>query len=347
MLDVHIGLPKTGTTSIQRRLFERADILEENGCLYPREWMAPGKCAHHLVSLAVLQGGADNDELLAKFADYLRARNNDHLLISSEGFTSCIQPKTFDRFLKVIALWATLSTTRLVVALRRFDTFVESMYLHAAKVGNRQNDLAAYIKNNEKWVANFFTGLAAISKMPESVEMVYLRYDKSIDMVTSIANALNLPSPIGDHDGAKRIVNNRLGAKAQAFLLRLDEHKSSRNIKAARSKWIRGFESGRLRFNDEIDTYSILTFEQANAIHETGLKLAKQMNVSAYCDFFGSDRLSEKPYIDLCSIEMTPSDWRQVGEMDDALRRRKQVGPGSALEAAASFPRAVTGGFEA
>jgi len=325
MFDVHIGLPKTGTTSLQRHLFEHAGILEENGCLYPKEWMAPGKFAHHLVSLAVLQGGADNDELLAKFADYLRARENDHVLISSEAFTNCILPKTFDRFSNIMSLWAALSTTRLVVALRRFDTFVESMYLHATKVGNRQNDLATCIKNNGKWVANFFAGLAAISKMPETVEMVYLRYDKSIDMVEKIAIALNLPSVIGDHDGAKRIVNSRLGAKAQAFLLKLDEHKSSRNIKATRPMWIRGFESGRLRFNDEIDTYSVLTVEQTNSIHESALKLAKQMNVSAYCDFFGSDQISEKQYIDLCSIEMSASDWRQVGEMDDALIARKQV----------------------
>ena len=332
MFDIHIGLPKTGTTNLQRHLFEHAGLLEKNGCLYPKVWMAPGQFAHHLVSLAVLQGGADNDELLAKFADYIRARTNDHVLISSEAFTNCIQPKNFARFSNVMSLWATLSTTRLVVALRRFDTFVESMYLHATKVGNRQSDLATYIKSNEKWVANFFAGLAAISKMPETVEMVYLRYDRSIDMVKIIANALNLPSVIGDHDGEKRIVNSRLGAKAQAFLLKLDEHRSSRDIKATRQKWIRGFELGRLRFNDEIDTYSILTFEQAKSIHETALKLAKQMNVSAYCDFFGSDQLSEKQYIDLSSIEMRPSDWRQVGEMDDALtRHRKQVGPGFRL----------------
>lgn len=319
MFDVHIGLPKTGTTSLQRHLFEHAGILEENGCLYPKEWMAPGNIAHHRVSLAVLQGGADNDELLSKFADYLRARENDHVLISSEAFTNCILPKTFDRFSNVMSLWATLSTTRLVVVLRRFDTFVESMYLHAAKVGSRRNDLATYIKNYEKWVADFFAGLASISKMPESAEIVYVRYGQSIDMMKKLANALNLPSVIGDLDGAKRIVNSRLGAKAQAFLLKLDEHKSSRDIKATRPMWIRGFESGRLRFNDEIDTYSILTFEQANSIHESGLTLAKQMNVSAYCDFLGSDQLSEKKYIDLCSIEMSACDWRQVGDMDDAL----------------------------
>jgi len=319
MFDVHIGLPKTGTTSLQRHLFEHAGILEEKGCLYPREWVAPGNFAHHLVSVAVLRGGADNDELLAKFADYLRARKNDHVLISSEAFTNCILPKTFKRFSDVLSLWARLSPTRLVVAIRRFDTFVESTYLHAAKVGNRRNDLAAYIKNNEKWVANLFAGLTSISKFAESVEMVYLRYDKSIDMMKTLADALHLPSVIGDQDGAKRIVNSRLGAKAQAFLLKLDEHKSSRDIKATRPMWIRGFESGRLRFNDEIDAYSILTFEQTNSIHETGLKLARQMNVSAYSDFFGSDQLPEKTYIDLCSIEMRASDWRQVGEMDDAL----------------------------
>jgi len=333
MFDVHIGLPKTGTTSLQRHLFKHAGILEENGCLYPKEWMAPNKSAHHLVSAAVFQGGADNDELLAKFADYLRARKNDHVLISSEGFTNCLQPHTIDRFSNVISLWATLSTTRLVVVLRRLDTFVESMYLHATKVGNRRNDVATSIKYNKKWVANFFAGLDSISKIPASVQMVYLRYDTSFDMVKSFASALNLPSVVGDHAGAKRMVNSRLGAKAQAFLLNLDEHKRSRDIKATRPMWIRGFESGRLRFNDEIDAYSILTFEQAKSLHETGLKLAKQMNVSAYCEFFGSEQLSEKKHIDLCSIEMSASDWSQVGEMDDALliarRNKSDRDPGS------------------
>ena len=78
MFDIHIGLPKTGTTSLQRHLFKHAGLLEENGCLYPKEWMAPNEFAHHRVSLAVLQGGANNNKLLAKFADYLRARKNDH-----------------------------------------------------------------------------------------------------------------------------------------------------------------------------------------------------------------------------------------------------------------------------
>jgi hypothetical protein len=50
------------------------------------------------------------------------------------------------------------------------------------------------------------------------------------------------------------------------------------------------------------------------------------MNILAYCDYFCSEQLSEKKYIDLCSIEMSASDWSQVGEMDDALliaRRNK------------------------
>ena len=78
MFDIHIGLPKAGTISLQRHLFKHAGLLEENGCLYPKEWMAQNEFAHHRVRLAVVQGGADNDELLAKFADYLRARKNDH-----------------------------------------------------------------------------------------------------------------------------------------------------------------------------------------------------------------------------------------------------------------------------
>ena len=52
----HIGLPKAGTISLQRHLFKHAGLLEENGCLYPKEWMAPNEFAHHRVRLAVLQG---------------------------------------------------------------------------------------------------------------------------------------------------------------------------------------------------------------------------------------------------------------------------------------------------
>ena len=59
-LYLHIGLPKTGTTSIQNYLFENREALMQRGVCYPKPLASVG---HHAEALLFFEGEASRDHL--------------------------------------------------------------------------------------------------------------------------------------------------------------------------------------------------------------------------------------------------------------------------------------------
>ena len=88
---VHIGTIKTGTSSIQRLLYDNRAALLEQGCLYPRSLCHPfADRVAHLAShnpLAVQLAFGWRHNLHAQLRDELAAAPCEHLLISAEALS--------------------------------------------------------------------------------------------------------------------------------------------------------------------------------------------------------------------------------------------------------------------
>jgi hypothetical protein len=95
---VHIGTPRTGTTSLQRILFSRRDQLQSAGILYPD--LTPASAAEPHLShqhlgeaLAGRRPARDRRELLERLDTLLRATACDTLILSYEAL--CLIPPSF------------------------------------------------------------------------------------------------------------------------------------------------------------------------------------------------------------------------------------------------------------
>jgi hypothetical protein len=131
---LHIGTPKTGTSSLQAILSARSDELQRHGFLYPRAGRDP-MGAHHNISMELSRARRFRFEFGA-IEDLLNEIDGtqNNVVISSEGFSrSAYEPKFRDfvtrlhhRGLKVF----------FVVYLRNQIDFIRSIYLELLKDGS-------------------------------------------------------------------------------------------------------------------------------------------------------------------------------------------------------------------
>ena len=141
-LFLHIGLPKTGTTSIQAYCLKNRRHLGQNGILYPTTGLqGPGhmKLSAAFISMfqkrrGVVEDQADNSGF-SKYSQSLKkeiasaASNIDSMLISSERF-SIVQGEGLERLID------TFENMRVqpILYLRRQDLLAESLHAQAYRV---------------------------------------------------------------------------------------------------------------------------------------------------------------------------------------------------------------------
>ncbi|MGC8201407.1 hypothetical protein ACP2AV_01755 [Aliiroseovarius sp. PTFE2010] len=137
-LYIHVGLPKTGTTSFQVFCMRNRAWLAEQGICYPPTMCAPHPTAsqHRYVNSAMrasLQSGSATNVLTRLTQDILES-GLPRALISEEQFS-------YDSFLSAPFLGALRSSfdCRILLVLRRQDRWAESMYAQAVRGGYKHS----------------------------------------------------------------------------------------------------------------------------------------------------------------------------------------------------------------
>tara|TARA_B100000678_G_scaffold284661_1_gene286569 strand:+ start:35262 stop:36251 length:990 start_codon:yes stop_codon:yes gene_type:complete len=86
-LFLHIGMNKTGTSSIQDHFRRNRDVFRENGVIYPS--LGEGVAAHH----ALLGWSRSPDQYVAEFAQLIQeARAGERVILSSEALVDLADP---------------------------------------------------------------------------------------------------------------------------------------------------------------------------------------------------------------------------------------------------------------
>ena len=129
-LVVHIGLAKTGSTSIQRMLFELRGALARLGFFIPATGCPPRLCCHNNVAHS-LSGAPDYRPHLGGwegFAAEIATATTHTILVSAEAFTTDHDSAIVDR-LAELAASKTLQT-RILAYVRPQHAVLESRYSH-------------------------------------------------------------------------------------------------------------------------------------------------------------------------------------------------------------------------
>ena len=283
-LIAHIGTHKTGSTSIQKALYEARDQLRAAGILFPSTDRGPRPSKHHSLNVAARSGDeALKDAEYRALMDEFKASGAHTMIVSAEGF-SAPTPEVaayFARFAKDFEIEA-------VCYLRRQDLFVESLYNQVLRdPENAETRTIGEFWRDERIGArlDYHTTLSRWQAIPARiVALDFAREVKQHGLLPSFLKATGLEAlgPLPDKVANKSPDMNLVLTLRQLHLMGI-EHQHKRLIRAARALE----ESGQFKFLKQTlgsrDREALLqSFAASNA------KLAADFGVR-----FADDRPSE------------------------------------------------------
>jgi hypothetical protein len=292
VLTVHIGMPKTGTTALQGYLSDHAAALAQAGVHYPIEFCGAATAQHGLI-VELLERQAFDGPLLTRFKRYLEDHAGASVLISSEAFTNALTYGTIDVLMAWLADCRAITPVRLVMALRRIDTFFESMYLHQTKFGSKSEPIAAYTEARLYWCPNVFAQIARLQNGGLADEVRLLKYASDAAFQPALLAAMGIDPQVTAALPEVPRVGEKLGFKAQSLLYELDRHFGRHVPDVERRRIIRAFQRRELRFTDDTRDYTVLDRYVELFFRENALRAALQCGVTQYVDYFAAD-----PYVE-------------------------------------------------
>lgn len=152
---LHIGLPKTATSTVQGAIQKLRPLLDPKGY-----WTPLGIMAHHRFAIEALDKSdprfawshyqrvlaSGNDAVVSEVKAAVRERK--HILISSEYLNDC-GPQATARLLAQFGVHA--RDVRIIVCLRRQDRFLESIYNQEVKGAGRTRPLVWSPRQASPW----------------------------------------------------------------------------------------------------------------------------------------------------------------------------------------------------
>ena len=308
MLTIHIGMPKTGTTACQRVLSAAVPTLARRGFDYPSTFRDAEGIAHHAIAVELVSRQDLTGPEVEGFLAHLAGKGAGNVMISSEAFTNALGPSRLATFLEFIDACRARTATRLVISLRRIDSFVESMYLHSVKVGATRIDLADYVGARGRWATTLFRGLAAVRARLGAAEIAVVKYEAAEAFFGRFFDAMGLPFRDEPELSSVPRENIRLGLKAQTILRHLDLFTDLIATPADRRKLVRDFEKGTLQFDQDAYSYRLLSFEDADRLHSQAIEASRETGVREYEEFFGAARVAVRDRATLDPSNITAAD---------------------------------------
>jgi hypothetical protein len=314
-LFLHIGMPRTGTTSLQRVLAGSGSVLEGAGYEYPDLGRDEPGIAHHALGWDVLAHGAQSRagrELLERLA-----RADGNTIVSTETLSNGLAYAPAEAFRSFLAAAMDVVDVEVIITLRRLDQMLASMYLFQVRAGNDPDPVDDFSERRLPWIDQVFGNLREMRLSGDWPSPVILTYRQGRDSTAPVLRAIGLdPAVLGE---AERPLHGTLGLKAQAFLGGLDE--LGDDIPAGRSQLIYYFETGRFSFSDEVYEYDPFGYEARRRIHEHALASSIEHGIHEYEDAYRGERIEPTPRTEIDSSLITDADLRDLRRFLSAAGR--------------------------
>jgi cytidylate kinase len=139
---IHVGMSKTGTTSIQQMLAKNEDLLSQSGILFPKSARKNG-IGHHSLA-AYIKQGKDEDHALKLQAEVSNSKHKK-VVVSSELFERMSEGKW-----RALGQFFSPYRVKIIIYLRRQDDAIISMYNELVKKHALDLTFADYLKNSPR-----------------------------------------------------------------------------------------------------------------------------------------------------------------------------------------------------
>jgi hypothetical protein len=317
MLYLHCGWDRTGTSSLQRALFENRSRLAAVNIFYPEQWLRSKESPTHHGLHELLDASLSSEHALAEFQAFLSThRETTDILFSAEALTNwLLSAEKQDAFLRLLAAAQKVMPTRCVWALRRFDEVVSSLYLFGLSLGlAAQLGPPAELFNEGRDPDQLFAGMRRVEEAVEG-NVVYVKYDPDGTHNAEILRAMGIAAPIATQiyaeldDGPRRNVSP---SHKQAVVLANREALSAKlglevNMAALR----KAFRRGDISF--ERDRRCELVGEEVRRnLHSRALEAANAHGITRYTEFFEDAEVRVVPPFGLDLEILTEEDLRRL-----------------------------------
>jgi hypothetical protein len=286
-LYIHCGLPKTGTTSIQKFLASSRNELRANGYDYPNIAVNDDRTAHHNLAREILHDEQFDPEkgTSTDFFNYLEGQERcPKVILSSEGLTHCLLRDPVALFDFVRQMIARNDEVFIIFTFRKFWKISESSFLYDLRSGKageiRTNP--ARVPKTTKWLKKLAAGLTELRELVGADRFMACDTEKSGgDSVAAFCKLLGIAQQ-RQPDGGPRF-NKRVGLKKAALLYKTKQLSSDSS--EALSMTPRQVTRVRRRilaipdFPGEIFDYRLISFEDANAIQSVARSVLPQFLV--------------------------------------------------------------------
>lgn len=178
-LYLHIGMPKTGTSTIQGLLFDNRKTLERHGYFYPDATLGGSSdyaYAHHNLAHAILE---NNNTPWQTLQAELAGNKRKRIILSSEVFSNCRHP----HFLQYIHEHLKHFSIKIVVYIRRQDELMQGLYQTLVTYGDLTTPFADYLEmilNEHPHTLDYYSLINDLFANEFGKENILLRvYEKS------------------------------------------------------------------------------------------------------------------------------------------------------------------------
>ncbi len=203
---VHVGLPKTGTTAIQRYMYLRREAYAQQGIYwaetYPNGIAEVNDWAHHVYShkwggwLDPSKFLVTPDEAWRALQEFMRAKGGRHI-ISSEEFSELLPRPSGEDVINFIKEIAGSARVRLIGYVRRQDNLIESHIRELIKGGRSDINIKEYLQNLPSFVF-FDKGFSKAADLLGKENVIVRVYERGRlvcgDSVSDFLHACDLPA---------------------------------------------------------------------------------------------------------------------------------------------------------
>jgi hypothetical protein len=196
---LHIGLPKTGTSSIQSFLLDNRDNLLHKGFLYPLAGRPNAssfpqiRVGHHKLAHELTQEetGILPSSVWADVQQEIKTLGSENVIISAEYFTLILESEKISNLKNYLSEYE----TKIVIYLRRQDDYLTSLYCEKVKMGLESCTLQEFIKQNKPY-GNYYNLLQMWCQYFGQENLIIRVYEKSQfknGLINDFLNSIGFP----------------------------------------------------------------------------------------------------------------------------------------------------------
>lgn len=164
----HVGMHKTGTTSLQRFLYDNDAVLRKYGWAYPDIYSD---------NYSTFCNGKKlfwRERDLARWENIKKELQNYNIIVSCEAYWRAVH-----KLLEALSIAQTFcNNIKVIVYLRRQDRAVESMYNQQVKVRSEHGSIIDYMNKRSMWSTDYLNTLDIISDKIGRENVIVRVYEK-------------------------------------------------------------------------------------------------------------------------------------------------------------------------